>query len=234
MSTESSNPLARRLPAGIAVPSPSHWACLRGRLAERADQEGLLDVAYSALDSPLGTLTVAATPVGVVRLAFDNEPAEAVLADLVARVSPRVLEAPARLDTARRQLDEYFQGVRTTFELPIDLILSVGFRRQALAATIAIGYGHTATYRSVATAAGSPNAVRAAGTAVATNPVPIIIPCHRVLRSDGSIGRYRGGLARKQQLLLGEAQHRQGFVTDRNDWTHTPLSFRPPQGSHRV
>ncbi|MGH9058983.1 MAG: methylated-DNA--[protein]-cysteine S-methyltransferase, partial [Acidimicrobiales bacterium] len=121
-------------------------------------------------------------------------------------ISPRVLEAPARLDPARRQLDEYFAGSRTRFTLVVDWALSAGFRRQVLAATAAIPYGRTGTYRSVATAAGSPNAVRAAGTALATNPVPIIVPCHRVLRSDGSLGGYRGGSSRKEQLLSAEAR----------------------------
>lgn len=190
----------------IAAPPAQEWALLRARLAQRADADGLLDVAYAAVDSPLGVLVVAATPAGVVRLAFDNEGSEAVLGDLAARLSPRVLEAPARLDAVRRELDEYFDGRRTTFDLALDWALTSGFRRKVLDATARIPFGGTGTYRSVATAAGSANAVRAAGTALATNPIPIIVPCHRVLRSDGTIGQYRGGSDRKTALLRHESR----------------------------
>jgi methylated-DNA-[protein]-cysteine S-methyltransferase len=187
--------------AAVAPPPAGSWAGQRDELARQAEREGLLDVAYAETDSPIGTLLLAATPAGMVRLAFDNEPADAVLADLAARLSPRVLRAPARLDTARRELDEYFDGRRTGFELPLDWSLTSGFRRSVLDATARIPYGRTGTYRSVATDAGSPQAVRAAGTALATNPIPIIVPCHRVLRSDGAIGQYRGGAERKSVLL---------------------------------
>jgi methylated-DNA-[protein]-cysteine S-methyltransferase len=157
------------------------------------------------VDSPVGVLVVAATPAGIVRLAFDNEPRDAVLGELAARLSPRVLEAPARLDGVRRELDEYFDGRRTRFDLTLDWALTRGFRRKVLDATATIPFGVTGTYRSVATAAGSPNATRAAGSALATNPIPIIVPCHRVLRSDGTIGEYRGGSDRKGALLRHEA-----------------------------
>lgn len=121
--------------------------------------------------------------------------------------SPRVLEAPARLDAARRELDEYFAGVRTRFDLSLDWRLTTGFRRDVLAATARIPYGRTGTYRSVATGAGNPKAVRAAGTALATNPIPIVVPCHRVTRSDGATGGYRGGPDRKSALLRLETDH---------------------------
>jgi methylated-DNA-[protein]-cysteine S-methyltransferase len=199
------NHLERRLGDGIAPPPAGTWERLRLRLAERAAAEGLLDVAYAPVDSPLGPLIVAATPDGIVRLAFDNERRDAVLGELAARVSPRVLEAPSRLDPARRQLDEYFSGHRTAFDLPLDWALTTGFRRLVLDATARIPFGSTGTYRSVATAAGSPRAVRAAGTALATNPIPIIVPCHRVLRSDGALGGYRGGAERKDLLLRLES-----------------------------
>lgn len=199
--------LEQRLARGIGPPSPDNRARLRSLLAGGADRAGLLDVAYAPVDSPLGALLVAATPVGIVRLAFDNEFTDAVLGELAARISPRVLEASGRLDDARRELDEYFTGSRTRFDLPLDWTLTAGFRREVLAATAAIPYGHTGTYRSVATAAGNPNAVRAAGTALATNPLPIIVPCHRVTRSDGALGGYRGGTHRKDTLLCHESDH---------------------------
>ncbi|MGH3319430.1 MAG: methylated-DNA--[protein]-cysteine S-methyltransferase [Streptosporangiaceae bacterium] len=205
---ETHDPLEQHLADDVAAPSADRWARLRGRLAEHAAASELLDVAYAPLDSPLGELIIAATPAGVVRLAFDNESRDHVLGELASRLSPRLLEAPARLDTARRELDEYFAGTRTHFDLPLDWALSAGFRRRVLAATAAIPYGQTGTYRSVATAAGSPPAVRAAGTALATNPIPIIVPCHRVLRSDGTLGGYRGGPARKDLLLRRETERK--------------------------
>jgi methylated-DNA-[protein]-cysteine S-methyltransferase len=195
---------------GIPEPATPARVRLQARLAERAEAEGLLDVAYAPVDSPLGPLVVAATPAGVVRLAFADEARDTVLADLARRLSPRVLEAPARLDPARRELDEYFGGKRTRFDLPLDWALTTGFRRQVLTATGHIPYGETATYASVATAAGNPRAVRAAGSALATNPIPIIVPCHRVVRSDGTLGGYRGGLALKDELLRLEASGKAG------------------------
>ncbi|MGH8984684.1 MAG: methylated-DNA--[protein]-cysteine S-methyltransferase [Acidimicrobiia bacterium] len=207
MTTASDNDLERRLGAAIAAPSAENWAQLRARLAAGATAEGLLDVAYANLDSPLGELIVAATPSGVVRLAFANEPRDLVLGELARRVSPRVLEDPPRLDSVRRELDEYFDGQRMRFDLTLDWSLTAGFRFEVLAATSRIPYGQTTTYRSVATAAGSPRALRAAGTALATNPVPIVVPCHRVLRSDGALGGYRGGIERKHELLRLEAAH---------------------------
>lgn len=185
----------------IPAPSEDTMARLRATLAEHAAAQGLLDVAYATVDSPLGPLTIAATPAGVVRIAFDNETQDDVLAELAAKVSPRVLSAPARLDDARRELDEYFGGGRTAFDLPLDWTLSNGFRRAVLNATQRIPYAATSTYGTVATAAGSPKAFRAAGTALATNPIPIVVPCHRVLPASGVLGKYRGGTSRKELLL---------------------------------
>jgi methylated-DNA-[protein]-cysteine S-methyltransferase len=171
-------------------------------LAERAAAEGLLDVAYSRVDSPLGPLMVAATPRGVVRVSYSQfRDDDAVLADLARRVSPRVLEAPARLDGARRELDEYFEGRRTEFDLPIDWALTRGFTTKVLRATAAVGFGQTTTYAEVAGAAGSPRAMRAAGNSLGSNPIPIVVPCHRVLRTGGALGGYTGGVERKEFLL---------------------------------
>jgi methylated-DNA-[protein]-cysteine S-methyltransferase len=180
-------------------------AVVRPELGERAAAAGLLDVAFATLDAPVGGLLVAVTPAGVVRVAFALVGFDAVLSELASRVSPRVLEAPARLDAARRELEEYFDGRRTAFSLPLDWRLTRGFRGEVLRATARIPFGQTGTYRSVATAAGSPGAVRAAGTALATNPLPIVVPCHRVLRTDGTVGGYRGGASAKQALLRLEA-----------------------------
>ena len=173
-------------------------------LDERAAREGLLDVAYATTDSPVGPLLLAATPAGVVRVSFAREGFDDVLGFLATRISPRVLEAPGRLDDVRRQLDEYFAGRRTSFDVALDHRLSTGFRARAQAAIAAIPFGRTGTYRSIAEAAGSPRAVRAAGTACATNPLPLLVPCHRVVRSDGTMGRYGGGEAAKRLLLEHE------------------------------
>ncbi len=178
---------------------------LHARLAADAQAEELLDVAYRTLDSPVGSLLLAGTARGLVRVAFAIEGHEHVLATLAARISPRILDAPARLDQAARQLDEYFAGRRTLFDLPLDLRLSTGFRRDVLAHLIEVAYGTTTSYASLALAAGSPKAVRAVGSACATNPLPVVVPCHRVLRSDGGVGGYLGGVAAKQALLTLEA-----------------------------
>jgi methylated-DNA-[protein]-cysteine S-methyltransferase len=190
---ESGGPLAARLER------------LRRGLAERAAEEGLVDVAFERHDSPLGALVLAATAEGLVRVGLPAEGEEAVLAELAARVSPRVLRAPREpLSRARRQLDEYFAGDRRGFELPLDWRLTRGFRREVLRATARIPYGRTASYREVATRAGSPAAFRAAGSALATNPLPILVPCHRVLPASGGLGDYRGGAAAKARLLALE------------------------------
>ena len=178
---------------------------LRTALATRADRAGLLDVAYRVVDSPLGPLLLAATPDGLVRVAFAGEGHDRVLAALAHDVSPRVLHAPGRLDAAARQLDEYFAGRRRAFDVAVDLRLAHGFRRGVLEHLRSIPYGDTESYAIVARAAGSPRAVRAAGSACASNPVPVVVPCHRVVRSDGSIGQYRGGIDAKRLLLALEA-----------------------------
>ncbi|MCW2691011.1 MAG: O-6-methylguanine methyltransferase, partial [Mycobacterium sp.] len=166
---------------------------------------GLLDIAYRTLDTPVGSLLLAATDVGLVRVAYDVQDHDAVLATLAASVSPRILRAPARLDDAARQIDEYFAKRRTHFEVPVDLRLADGFRRAVIEHLRDIGYGHRESYAAVAVAVGSPNAVRAVGTACARNPLPVVIPCHRVVRSDGSTGQYAGGAAAKSALLDLEA-----------------------------
>ena len=180
-------------------------ARLHQRLERDAATDELLDVAYRTVDSPVGTLLLAATTVGLVRVAYDIEDHDAVLTKLASAVSPRVLRAPARLDDAARQLDEYFAKRRTAFEVPVDLRLAEGFRRSVIEHLRDIGYGRRESYAAVAAAVGSPRAVRAVGTACAHNPLPVVIPCHRVVRSDGSTGQYVGGPAAKSALLDLEA-----------------------------
>jgi len=180
-------------------------ARLHQRLEREATTDELLDVAYRTVDSPVGTLLLAATTVGLVRVAYDVEDHDAVLTKLASAVSPRVLRAPARLDDIARQLDEYFALRRTAFEVPVDLRLAEGFRRSVIEHLRDIGYGRRESYGEVAAAVGSPRAVRAVGTACAHNPLPVVIPCHRVVRSDGSAGQYVGGAAAKTALLDLEA-----------------------------
>jgi methylated-DNA-[protein]-cysteine S-methyltransferase len=196
---------ARDLLEGYPDATEAELRRLRDRLAERADAHSILDVAYRTLDTPVGTLLLAATETGLVRVAYETEGHDKVLAILAGRVSPRILNAPKRLDAAAREIDEYFAGVRHGFDLPLDFSLSKGFRRLVLGHLSDIAYGHTATYAAVAAAAGNPRAVRAAATACATNPLPVVVPCHRVVRSDGSVGGYVGGPAAKQILLRLEA-----------------------------
>ncbi len=186
-------------------PGDDELAALYTRLAVRAEEEGLLDLAYRTLDTLVGTLLLAATPTGLVRVAYEREGLDTVLGQLADRVSPRILQAPRRLDEVARQLEEYFTGQRTQFDLPLDLRLSAGFRRSVLNYLPAVGYGQTASYKSVAAAVHNPKAVRAVGTACATNPLPVVIPCHRVIRSDGQLGPYLGGATIKHQLLDMEA-----------------------------
>ena len=175
-------------------------------IAEHAAAEGLLDVAYATVDSPLGPLVVAATPRGLARVSYGDE--QEVLLELAAKLSPRVLESPARLDDARRELDEYFTGRRERFDLKLDWSLTRGFAGEVLRQTARIPFGKTSTYAEVASGAGSPRAVRAAGNALGANPMPVVVPCHRVLRTGGALGGYTGGLERKQFLLALEGYHR--------------------------
>lgn len=171
------------------------------RLAERASAEGLLDVAYTTTDSPFGTLLLARTPRGLVRLGLPNQDTEKLLLELADRVSPRVLETAAPLDETRRELDLYFEGKLDRFEVPLDWSLSDGFRLEVQRAIARIPYGETRNYREMARIAGNERAVRAAGTACGRNPLPVVVPCHRVLRTGGGLGGYGGGLEMKQGLL---------------------------------
>ena len=176
-------------------------------LVPAAEAAAVLDVAYGVHDSPAGKLLLAATPRGLVRLAYlDTAEEDWVLQDLARRVSPRVLLAPRRLDGERRQLEQYFTGARKAFDMPLDWRLCAGFGRRVLGATARIPYGGLATYKQVASEAGSPRASRAAGNALGANPLPIVVPCHRVVHSGGGLGGYTGGLERKR-LLLGVEGH---------------------------
>jgi methylated-DNA-[protein]-cysteine S-methyltransferase len=197
--------------AGLPDPAAADWQRVRGALAARAEQDGLVDVAFERHETPLGTIVVGATADGLVRIGLPSEDEDAVLQQLADRISRRVLRAPrASLTRTRSQLDEYFEGTRRAFDVPLDWRLAQGFRREVLRATAEIPYGETSSYRAVATRAGSPGAVRAAGTALATNPLPIVVPCHRVLRTGGALGSYRGGAAAKAALLELE-----GAISDR-------------------
>jgi len=193
--------LAAHADADTDVPARLH-----ARLVEQATDDDLLDVAYRTLDTPLGSLLLASTPLGVVRVAFPNEGHDQVLSELAEKVSPRILRAPARLDSATREIEEYFAHGRQRFDLPLDFRLTRGFRRSVLDHLREIAYGTTASYATIAAAAGSPKAVRAVGSACATNPLPVIVPCHRVVRSDGTLGGYAGGLDAKRALLALEAR----------------------------
>lgn len=184
---------------------PEHLQRLHDRLAAAARAEGILDLTYTTVDTPLGRLLVVATKQGLVKVAYACQDHDAVLTELANAISPRILHAPARLEIVVREIDEYFTGGRTTFDVPLDLRLSAGFRRDVLNHLGMIGYGTTTSYGALAAAAGSPRASRAVGTACATNPLPIVLPCHRVVRSDGTLGRYIGGDDAKKKLLTLEA-----------------------------
>ena len=185
------------------------FTAARAQFAERAAAEGAVDVGFEQHESPFGRMLVGATRVGVVRVALPTEDPEAVVQQLAVRVSPRVLRtSTAAIAQARRQLDEYFGGARRAFDVPLDWVLTAGFRRAVLQATARIPYGGTASYGAVAVDAGSPNAVRAAGSALATNPLPILVPCHRVVRTGGALGQYLGGVEMKSGLLALEQRAR--------------------------
>ena len=183
---------------GAAVDVDAAAAAAAVSTVAAADRAGLVDVAVSTVDSPIGDLYVAATPHGLVRLAFDPE---RMLDELAERISPRVVEAPARLDPVRRELDEYFAGRRRVFDIVVDWTLTSGFRRRVLEATARIPVGHVTTYGALAKQVGKPTAARAVGGAVGSNPVAIVVPCHRVLPAAGGVGHYGGGPQRKEFLL---------------------------------
>jgi methylated-DNA-[protein]-cysteine S-methyltransferase len=191
---------------------PGAAAALAARVAARAADEGIADVAYALVDAPVGRLVAVMTRRGLARLAYEdaNGGLDAIVEAIAARLSPRVVEAPARADGVRRELDEYFDGRRRSFGVPVDWALVGGpFTRRVLEATAAIGFGETSTYAEVAARAGSPRGMRAAGNALGSNPIPIVVPCHRVLRTGGGLGGYTGGLHRKE-LLLGIEGHGAG------------------------
>lgn len=196
----------RRLLASHSDADADVLARLHARLVQQATADDLLDVAYRTLDTPVGVLLLAATPVGLVRVAYSNEGRDdRVLAELAEQLSPRILHAPARLDPAAHQIEQYFARRRQRFDLPLDFRLARGFRRSVLDHLTEIPYGTTASYARIADAAGSPKAMRAVGSACATNPLPVVVPCHRVVRSDGTLGGYVGGLDAKRTLLDLEA-----------------------------
>jgi methylated-DNA-[protein]-cysteine S-methyltransferase len=176
------------------------------RLTRRIADEGLADVTYAPVDSPFGPLLAAATKRGLVKLAFPEEDVDGVLERLALRVSPRIVAADAQLDPIRRELDEYFDGRRRGFALPLDWTLVGPFGQRVLGVTAEIPYGGVLSYAEVAAEAGSPRGSRAAGNALGANPIPIVVPCHRVLRSGGALGGYGGGLDRKRWLLRHEAE----------------------------
>lgn len=204
MTTTGNSRLAERVGTALldaTAPAPGTLAALHRGLETRAGEEGVLDVAYTTVDTPVGPLLLAATGGGLVRVAYEREGFDAVLETLADRLSPRILRAPGRLEETARQLDEYFAGTRTAFDLPLDRSLSAGFRLAVQRHLPEIAYGRTESYRDVARLVGSPQAVRAVGTACATNPLPVVVPCHRVVRADGGLGGYIGGLDAKTALL---------------------------------
>jgi methylated-DNA-[protein]-cysteine S-methyltransferase len=191
--------------ASSALPSAETMERLHRRLEESAQQAGILDIAYTTMDTPVGTLLLAATEKGLLRVAYESEGLDKVLDTLGTKVSSRILKAPKRLDSAAFEIDEYFGRKRKSFDLSLDLSLSSGFRQLVQKHLPQIAYGMTESYKQVAAIVGNPRAMRAVGTACATNPLPIVVPCHRVLRTDGSLGGYIVGLAAKTALLSMEA-----------------------------
>ncbi len=189
----------------LSPSQPAELHRLHRLLEASATRAGLLDIAYRTIDSPVGTLLLAATESGLVRVAFERENHDQVLESLATRLSPRVLRSPERLDKAAFEIDQYFSGTRTAFDLALDRSLSSGFRLAVQEHLPAIAYGRTMSYTQLARLAGNPKAIRAAASACATNPLPIVVPCHRVVRADGSLGGYAGGLEAKSALLTLES-----------------------------
>ncbi len=194
------------LTAAVSTPGDeSRLEQLHAQLIDRALKERILDVSYRTVDSPIGGLLLAATPTGLARVAFESEGYDHVLEDLSERLSPRIMKDPKRLDAAAKEVEEYFQGDRRSFDLTLDLSLSKGFRREVLDHLKTVPFGTRVSYTELATMSGRERAVRAAASACATNPIPLVVPCHRVLRGDGSLGGYRGGLPAKRTLLALES-----------------------------
>ena len=197
------DPLTRALRA----PAPQGRAAAR-RFADRAAAEHEADFAYTTFASPLGELLLVASRRGLAQMHYLDDPLEQALETLARKRSPRIVESAGALDRWRRELDEYFSGARHRFEAQLDWEALTSFQRAVLRAPVAIPYGATSTYTGVATAAGNPRAQRAAGNALGANPLAIVIPCHRVLRSGGAFGGYTGGLHRKHYLLELEELNR--------------------------
>lgn len=194
--------LEARLRAETARLGPERLSAVVADALTRAHDEGLVEVAWAAFDSPIGPLWAANTEVGLLAVGF-GEPDDGL--DRIARaISPRVVEFPRRLDLVRQELEEYFEGRRQQFDLNLDRRLSSGFRADVLRALEQVAFGETVSYLRLAELVGSPKASRAVGSAMATNPLPIVVPCHRVLRTGGSLGGYAGGLEAKRWLLAHE------------------------------
>ena len=189
-------------PAGEGPEGLDTVADLVAQALARADADGLVDVAWAVEDTPIGPLTLAATASGVVKIAFGTD--ESALDELAATLSPRLVRLPRRLDALRRELDEYFAGRRRDFDVGLDRRLSHGYRLAVLEELSRVRFGETVTYKDLAQRTGHPKASRAVGTAMATNPIPIVVPCHRVLRTGGALGGYGGGLDTKAWLLRHE------------------------------
>jgi methylated-DNA-[protein]-cysteine S-methyltransferase len=187
--------------AGTRAESERGAEAAAAALAAAAADRGLLDVAVGVVESPVGELTLAVTPRGLAYVAFDDEERDELLARFARELSPRVLEHPAATDEVRRQLGEYFDGSRTRFEIKLDRRLMRGIARDVLAATARVPFGRTTTYGAIADRIGRPRASRAVGNALGSNPIPIVVPCHRVLRAGGDVGGYAGGPERKRRLL---------------------------------
>jgi methylated-DNA-[protein]-cysteine S-methyltransferase len=200
----------RSLGDSLRMPAREAVGSAREGILAAARAEGLLDVAYAFADSPFGPLLVAVTPRGLIRLAYPNETADEVLEDLARRVSPRMLESARDTGEVRRELDEYFDGGRREFDVDVDLSIVSGFTRRILEAAERIPFGQVITYRTIAAEAGSPRGARAAGNALGSNPIPIVVPCHRVVHSGGGLGGYTGGLDRKVRLLSLEGVLHEG------------------------
>jgi methylated-DNA-[protein]-cysteine S-methyltransferase len=198
----------------MSTPSTDEEAMRAAReaLAQRASAEDTVDITYAVTDSPVGRLLVAVTSVGVLRIAFEREHHDEVLSSLANRISARILQSATHTDHIRRELDEYFAGTRAAFTLTIDWALVAGFQRSILDAANHLLYGSTVSYAEIASAAGNSKAVRAAGTALGKNPIPIVIPCHRILRANGTLGGYLGGTEAKALLIETERTHRHQLV----------------------